>query len=87
MNKTGPGTEMSGAMNVTIKPIHLAIAVGAIVLTLVLLPFLFSWLSEAYPPAGTARRWAVDKCDEEYVSRWIASQREPCVALKLLTRR
>jgi hypothetical protein len=71
-----------------IKPVHLAIAVGAIIAAIVALPMISSAYDTAYPPVGSVRRSMIDKCAEKTTfSRWSKSDVEICLAYESLRRR
>ena len=72
----------------TIKPVHLAIAVGAIIVAIIALPMISSAYETAYPPIGFVRRSMIDKCAEEpSFSRWVKNDVEMCLAVEGLMRR
>ena len=72
----------------TIKPIHLAIAAGAIIIAIIALPMINSAYNTAYPPVGSVQRSMIDKCaEEDSFSRWSKSDVEMCLAYESLKRR
>jgi hypothetical protein len=71
---------------ISIKPVHLALGVGAIVIAIVALPFINSVYTSAYPPSGSVRRQMIDYCvDQGDTSRWSTRDVERCVAYQTVT--
>lgn len=72
----------------TVKPIHIALGVGAIILSVIALPMISSAYNTAYPPVGSMARSMIDKCAEESnFSRWSKSDVEICLAYEGIRRR
>lgn len=74
-------------ITVSVKPLHLALGVGAIVIAIVALPIINSIYTSAYPPAGSVRRQMIDHCVENdgITSRWFSADVERCVAFQSVT--
>ena len=68
-----------------IKPLHLGLSVGAIMLTIFLTPFIYSAWEYAYPEAGSLRRQIVDRCAATGANRWSAASMAPCLASERVT--
>lgn len=73
----------------TIKPVHLAIAVAAIIAVVIALPMINAAYDMAYPPVGSVRRTMIDRCAEQQSSfnRWSADEVKVCLAYERLIRR
>ena len=71
----------------TITPVHLGIAVAAIIVVVIALPMINAAYDMAYPPVGSVRRMMMDTCAEERTfNRWSSSQVEVCLAYQRLLR-
>ena len=71
----------------TIKPLHIGIAVGAIVAAIIVTPFIVSTFNAAYPPIGSRERYMVDACASENpnFNRMSSSQLQTCIAFKQIS--
>jgi len=72
-----------------VKPIHIALGVGAIIVAMVVLPIASSIWNRAYPPIGSTERFLVDECvkQEGPDVRWDAQALAQCKAVNYLRRR
>lgn len=72
----------------TITPVHLGIAVAAIIAAIFLLPFINDKWSTAYPPAGTTERRWVEECNKLLPGiRWQGEKLAECKAAMALMKK
>ena len=70
---------------ITITPLHLGIAVAAIIVAVIALPMINAAYDMAYPPIGSTRRAMIDHCakDPTFI-RWSSDQVAMCLAVERL---
>lgn len=73
----------------TVKPVHIALGVGAIIIAMIVLPIASTMWDRAYPPIGSTERFLVDECaaKEGDGVRWDAEALARCKAMNYLRRR
>lgn len=67
-----------------IRPVHLAIAAGAIVIAVVAAPFVKDRWAEAHPDPDTLAGRYFYRCVEKGVSRWDSDRMSGCKALEMI---
>lgn len=68
--------------NTTVKPIHIALGVDAIIIALIGVPMFSNAYNRAYPEYGTGERFRVDECAKQEGDkiRWDAEALAICKA-------
>jgi hypothetical protein len=71
------------------KPIHIALGVGAIILTMIVLPIATTAYNRAYPTVGSAEEFMVEQCVEQEGAsiRWKPEALAECKAVNNMRRR
>ena len=73
----------------SVKPIHIALGVGAIIIAMIALPIASAAYKHAYPEYGTRERSMMDECVEQAGPgvRWNVERLEQCKAYNAIRRR
>ena len=73
----------------SVKPIHIALGVGAIILAMIVLPIATTAYNRAYPTVGSTEEFLVEECVEQEGPsvRWNAEALAECKAVNNMRRR